>query len=408
MTNIDELTHIVLSRCDQLAMCSEESGRLTRTFLRPPMRQVHQQLRQWMSEAGLEVRVDAIGNMIGRKSGSQPSVFVVGSHVDTVPNAGKYDGIIGVMLGIAAVQALASRTFRRSLDVIAFSEEEGVRFRTPYLGSRTVCGQLTAEHLNLTDADGITLADAIRNFGLDPAQIAASAYPPGQLTGYFEAHIEQGPILESENLPVGVVMGVNGQSRYQLCFEGLAGHAGTLPMKLRRDALAAAAEFVITVESNAKATPGLCATVGALKVEPNATNVVPGRVMLSLDARHHHDQVRLQFVEHLLNAANRIGLARQVVVSATMQLGADAVWCDAGMSGRLRRSIEAVGVNPGILPSGAGHDAAVMAIRCPMAMLFIRSPGGISHHPDEAVREDDVALALKAMIEFLAIELDRE
>src|SRR5438876_6640574 len=201
--DLDALTAEVLDRCEALARFSEEPGRLTRTFLRPPVRDVHERLTAWMREAGLAVRIDAIGNLIGRLPGRHDDarVFIVGSHIDSVPDAGKYDGVLGVLLGVAAAKALAGREFPRTLDVIAFSEEEGVRFRTPYLGSRAVCGRFDADLLALTDADGVTLAQAVRDFGLDPAKIAQAAYRPGQVTGYVEAHIEQGPLLESIDPP---------------------------------------------------------------------------------------------------------------------------------------------------------------------------------------------------------------
>src|SRR5947209_10668050 len=277
---LDQLTDEVLRRCDVLAACSEEPHRLTRTFLRPPMRAVHEHLRTWMTAAGLQVRVDAVGNMIGRLPSRDPEarILVVGSHVDTVPDAGKYDGVLGVLLGLAAAEALARRELRRSLDVIAFSEEEGVRFGMPYLGSLAICGRLTPETLAKTDADGVTVTEAIRPFGLDPGAIPAAAYTPGQVAGYFEAHIEQGPVLESLDRPFGVVTAIVGQSRYWLRFVGKAGHAGAQPMGTRRDALAAAAEFVTTVEKEAITTDGLRATVGCLTVSPGAVNVVPGAV----------------------------------------------------------------------------------------------------------------------------------
>ncbi len=406
--DIDCLTDMVLQRCDVLAQCSEEPGRLTRTFLCPAMRQVHELLREWMCDARLAVRVDAMGNVIGRKAGVGSTVFAVGSHVDTVPNAGKYDGILGVMLGIAAAEALAARSFRRTLDVIAFSEEEGVRFCWPYLGSRAVCGSLDAELLTRVDSDGVTVTQAIGDFGLDPTQIATCVYPASQLVGYLEAHIEQGPVLESLNGSLGIVTSIIGQSRYWLRFGGHAGHAGAQPMELRRDALASAAEFVTHVETIAKLTAGLRATVGSLIVEPGATNVVPGMVQLSLDVRHEHDHVRRQVVQRLLTNARTMSKSRYIDVSIEPTLDEAAVPCDAALSRRLATAVSETGVHPHSLVSGAGHDAVVMATRCPVAMLFLRSPGGISHHPDETVRRDDVRAALATMIRFLEIELDQE
>lgn len=405
--DLDALTDEVLTRCDVLASCSEEPGRLTRTFLRPPMRDAHGHLRRWMTAAGLQVRVDAVGNMIGRLPGrsADARVFVVGSHVDTVPDAGKYDGILGVLLGIASAQALAGGSFARTLDVIAFSEEEGVRFRTPYLGSLAVCGRLTPDLLARTDADGVTVADAIRAFGLDPAGIPAAAYAPGEVTGYFEPHIEQGPVLEALDRSLGVVKAIVGQSRFWLRFVGRAGHAGAQPMHLRRDALAAAAEFVAVVESTAKTTDGLRATVGCLTVAPGAVNVVPGDARLSLDARHADDAFRGEFANELLKRAASIADRRHMRFESESVTDESATPMDLGMTDRLAA---AVGACAHHLVSGAGHDAAVMARICPVAMLFIRSPGGISHHPDESVRREDVRAALDVMVRFLAAELGHD
>ncbi len=404
--DLDALTDDVLTRCDLLAQCSEESGRLTRTFLRPPMRDAHAHLRSWMTAAGLQVRVDAIGNMSGRRPGrtNDARVFVVGSHIDTVPDAGKYDGILGVLLGAAAAQALAGRTFARALDVIAFSEEEGVRFGTPYLGSLAVSGRLTPELLFRTDAKGLTVADAVRAFGLDPTAIPMAAYPAGRVAGYLEAHIEQGPVLEALDRPLGVVTAIVGQSRYWLRFVGKAGHAGTQPMDLRRDALAGAAELVAVVESVARMTDGLRATVGCLTVMPGAVNVVPGEVRLSLDVRHADDVVRHNAAQELITAAGAIANKRRLRFDSESVIDAPAVPMNTAMTDRLAAAVDSNALR---VVSGAGHDAAIMATICPAAMLFIHSPGGISHHPDESVRREDVRAAMDVMVRFLAGELDR-
>jgi allantoate deiminase len=408
MLDVDALTDEVLLRCDALSAVSDDVVCLTRPFLSPYTPRAHQLLSDWMRMAGLSVRRDALGNLIGRTSGQTERVFALGSHIDTVPNAGKFDGVLGVLLGIAAMQALADRSFVRTVDVIAFSEEEGVRFRTPYLGSRAVCGRFNDDLLNLLDADGISLSQALRDFGLDPAAIPWAAYPPGQPAGYFEAHIEQGPVLESLDMPLGVVSAIVGQSRYWLRFLGQAGHAGTQPMELRRDALAGAAEFVSAVEQVGKSTPGLRATVGSLTVTPGSTNVIPGDVRVSLDVRHESDAVRRQVVEQLLSQARAIGNARTLAVMIESALDECAVPCDAALSERLAAAANATGHTPHRIVSGAGHDAVMMATRCPVAMLFIRSPGGISHHPDETVLREDVRAALDVMIRFLAVELDLE
>lgn len=405
--DLDALTDEVLARCDALGGVSEEPGRLTRTFLRPPARVAHDLVAGWMTAAGLRVRTDAAGNLIGRADGdgSRPGVFVVGSHLDTVPDAGKFDGILGVLLGITAAAALRGRRFARTLDVVAFSEEEGVRFRTPYLGSRAVCGTLSADVLARRDADGVTVADAIRAFGLDPADIPAAAYPPGAVAGYFEAHIEQGPVLESRGLALGVVPAIVGQTRAWVRFTGRAGHAGTEPMDLRRDALAATAEFVTRVERAGRETPDLRATVGSLSVSPNATNVVPGEVRLSLDVRHADDAVRRAAVDELSAAARDIAAERGIAVTVDPAHEQPAVACDPALTARLAAAVRAAGFAPDPVVSGAGHDAVVLAGIAPVAMLFVRSPGGISHHPDETVRREDVRAALAVTVAFLATEL---
>lgn len=405
---MDELVDEALRRCDLLAECSETPGEITRTFLRPPMRRVHAYLHEWMSAAGLDVRIDAMGNVIGRRNGGSQRVFAVGSHVDTVPNAGRYDGVLGVMLGIAALQGLQDRQLARTIDVIAFSEEEGVRFRTPFLGSLAVCGRIDPGQLATCDADGVTLAKSIRDFGLNPDQLAAAAYAPNDPMEYFEVHIEQGPVLDSKNVELGIVTAIAGQSRFVLTFTGQAGHAGTQPMELRRDALAAAAEWMVGVEQLARATDGLRATIGSVHVSPGASNVVPGQVRLSLDIRHEDDGARRRAAESLLRAALEIGARRRIDIDSECALDKAAMPCDGATTHRLERAVAECGYGIHRLVSGAGHDAAVMATRSPVAMLFVRSPGGISHHPDESVKRGDVRAALEVMIRFLTTELERE
>lgn len=408
VADLDSLVDEALHRCDVLAACSETPGEITRTFLRPPMRRVHEHLREWMTAAGLDVRLDSIGNLIGRRSGATERVFAIGSHVDTVPNAGKYDGVLGVVLGVAAMQHLRTHKFRKTADVIAFSEEEGVRFRTPYLGSRAVCGRIDSQLLTQCDAAGLSMAHAIREFGLNPDSLALAAYPPSEPAAYFEAHIEQGPVLESLAAPLGVVTAIIGQSRFVLTFIGHAGHAGTQPMAMRRDALAAAAEWILAVETLAKSTDGLRATVGRIEVEPGATNVVPGLARLTLDVRHEDNGIRCQAVNRLLAEARAIAQQRSLEFEVAPTLDESSTPCDGGMIDRLAAAVANSGTPVHRLVSGAGHDAVVMATRCPVAMLFIRSPGGISHHPDERVERADVRAALDVMIRFLISELELE
>jgi allantoate deiminase len=405
---LDLFTDRILTRCVELARFSEAPDRLTRTFLRPPMRQAHAALTGWMQAAGLEVRLDPMGNLIGRKKARRPDArtFLVGSHADTVPDAGKYDGILGVLLGVAAAEALAGDEFDLHLEIIAFSEEEGIRFRAPYLGSSAAAGLFDRALLEEKDADGISLKQAMLDFGLDPAAIPKAAYMSGSVAGYFEAHIEQGPVLEAMDLSLAVLDGIAGQSRRRLTFSGQAGHAGALPMSRRRDALTAAAEFVVLLEKMAQSVPGTRATVGRIEVFPGAVNVVPGKARLTMDTRHAVDSVRVEFLNQALGHARAIAAKRKVGFAAEEMSDQRAVACDLKLVRRLERCLSAAGHRPQHMTSGAGHDAAVMSHICPMAMLFLRSPGGISHHPAESVRKQDVQAALDVTIRFLRKSLD--
>lgn len=392
-----------LGRCDALAAESESPERLRRTFLRPPMRRVHDRLAGWMREAGMSARLDPAGNLIGRHpatSGDAPAILI-GSHLDTVPDAGKYDGALGVVLGVAAVEALRGRRLPAAVEVVGFVEEEGVRFRTPYLGSLAMAGRFRPDLLGLLDSDGTSMADAYRAYGLDPGRIGEAARRPGSVAAYIEPHIEQGPVLEEWDLPVGIVEAITGQSRLRVSFEGLAGHAGTTPMGLRRDALPAAAELVLEAERLAQTVLGLRATVGTIAAQPGASNVIPGSATLSLDVRHAIDEARERAVAELLERAEAIASRRGLTFRVFEAIHNGAVPADPGLADRLAAAVHEAGVEPRWLVSGAGHDAAVMASLAPMAMLFLRSPGGISHHPDEAVRREDVAVALDVLVRFV-------
>jgi allantoate deiminase len=398
-----------LGRCDEAAAFTEEAVKITRTFLSEPMRRLHERLTGWMEAAGLYVRLDAAGNLVGRYAGRHPDtpVLMIGSHLDTVPDAGKYDGVLGVMLGIAAVQALGGRHLPFGIDVIGFSDEEGVRYGVPFLGSLAACGRFDRSLLERNDADGVAMADAFRAFGLDPSRIGEAAYPPGGLLGYLEAHIEQGPVLETLGAPVGVVEAIAGQSRLRVEVRGRSGHAGTSPMEGRHDALAAAAELVLEVERLGRSTADLRATVGAIAVEPGASNVVPGTARLSVDVRHPRDDVRMAAVAELRDRAVGVAARRGVEFLVAREAHHAAVPADPRLSGLLGQAVAQAGHVPHRLTSGAGHDAAVMAAAAPMAMLFLRSPGGISHHPDERVLPEDVAIALDVMIRYLDLLADR-
>ncbi len=381
---------------------TEEPGRITRRFLTPPVHAVHEHLRARMQGLGMQVHVDAAGNLRGlwKPDGASNKRLVMGSHIDTVPDAGAYDGVLGVVIALEWVRITKELKLPVSIEVIAFSEEEGVRFGVPFIGSRAVAGRFDEDILEAKDSDGVTLEAAIRAFGLDPGLIGKAELDEGAL-GFVEVHIEQGPVLESEWLSVAAVTAIVGQTRLTFEFIGHANHAGTTPMRLRHDALTAAAEWIQKVETLALATDGLVATVGKVVVEPNAGNVVPGSVKVSLDVRHAIDSTRKEAVEKLIESAEAIAARRGLKVSRTRQLDQPAVPMDERLTSFLADAIEAVGLPVKHMPSGAGHDAMVMATRVPTAMLFLRSPGGISHHPDEAVLEEDVEASLGVGRKFL-------
>jgi allantoate deiminase len=396
-----------IAECRLIAAMSEEAGteepgRITRRFLTPPMRQVHAHLRARMEGLRMSVHVDAAGNLRGlwRPSGAGSKRLLLGSHTDTVPNAGAFDGVLGVTLALEWVGIAQELNLPLAIEVIAFSEEEGVRYGVPFLGSRAVAGRFDNALLTLTDQEGISMEAAMRAFGLDPSRIPEAAMDADAI-GFLEIHIEQGPVLEAEGLRVAAVTAMVGQTRLSLTFGGHANHAGTTPMHLRCDALAAAAEWITAVEALARNTDGLVATVGRLTVEPNAGNVVPGRVQASLDLRHADDATRVSAVEELVARAGAIAAQRGLTLERADRLDQPAVPMDEWLTAFLTRAIKAAGYPSRSMPSGAGHDAMVMAARVPAAMLFLRSPGGISHHPSETVLEEDVDAALHVGREFL-------
>ncbi len=391
-----------IAECRRIAAMSEEAGRTTRRFLTPPVHEVHKLLRDRMEALRMTVNVDAAGNLRGlwQPPGARGKRLILGSHIDTVPNAGAFDGVLGVTLAIECVEIAQELKLPLPIEVIAFSEEEGVRFGVPFIGSRAAAGRFDPSLLKLKDAGGVTLEAAIRAFGLDPGQIDKAALGD-DAAGFLEIHIEQGPVLDAEDLRVAAVTAIVGQSRHTLTWTGHANHAGTTPMHLRHDALAGAAEWIAAVESLAQRTEGLVATVGHMAVEPNAANVIAGAVEVSLDVRHAHDSERNAAVESLLVQAEAIAARRGLTLERARHMDQPAVPMDERLTAYLAEAIEAAGMPVKRMTSGAGHDAMVMASRLPTAMLFLRSPGGISHHPDETVLEEDVAAALTVSHKFL-------
>jgi allantoate deiminase len=396
----------VIGRCRELACITDVSGETTRLFLSPATREAHALLTRWMAAAGLTVRTDAIGNLRALLPGPAPASLrlLIGSHIDTVPNAGAFDGPLGVLLGLALLEHLQAAAVHLpyAIELIAFSEEEGVRFAAPFLGSRAFTGELPAEALSHTDSEGVSLAEAIRAFGLDPAGLPAAAADP-TTAAYLEFHIEQGPVLDSEGRALAVVDAIAGQTRATLTFRGHANHAGTTPMgPLRRDALAAAAQWIVEVERYAASIPGLVATVGKIEIAGAAANIVPGLVSATLDVRHTDDVRRAEAVRHLLTFAAQAAAARRVQLTHTNTLDQPAVAMDPRLTAVLAAAVaRTTGAPARLLPSGAGHDAMILARRIPSAMLFLRSPAGISHHPEESVHVDDVEAALAAGVAFL-------
>jgi allantoate deiminase len=393
----------IIARCREIATCTEVQGEITRLFLTPPMHKVHTLLRDWMEAAGMTVRIDAIGNLRGLWPGlvhGSPRLLI-GSHLDTVPNAGAFDGILGVVLGVAIIEELKGRHLPFTIEVIGFSEEEGIRFSKPFLGSLALVGKLNTDALARTDRNGVSVAEAIQAYGLDPAQLPHAALDNGTFA-YFEFHIEQGPVLENEDASLGVVEALVGQTRMELIFAGQANHAGTTPMHLRHDAMAAAAEWIVAVEDYASSRNGLVATVGKVAVAPGAGNVIAGKVTVSLDVRHADDSVREASVMAILKLAETAATRRGVHVTSTKQLEQPAVPLDPHLTTLLNKAVTVAGFQARRMTSGAGHDAMILAPVVPSTMLFLRSPRGLSHHPDETVLPEDVEAALATAMEFLA------
>ncbi len=398
----------IIARCRELALVTDVPGETTRTFLSPAMRRANDLVASWMREAGLNISMDAAGNLRGVRASALPEAksFVLASHLDTVPNAGAFDGVLGVLLALAVVEQLCAEPLPFHVEVIGFSEEEGVRFGVPFLGSRALVGTLNEALLTRVDAVGASVRGALQSYGLDEAQLplAVLARP----MGYLEFHIEQGPELDNEGLPMGVVESIAGQSRYLLTFTGEANHAGTTPMRLRHDAMAAAAEWIVEVERYANATPTLVATCGSVQTLPGAGNIIAGKVHISLDVRSSNNSTREDAVTNLLASAQDIAAKRGVTTDAKLQMQQPAVPLDRGLLRLLEDAVDSTGAPIRRMNSGAGHDAMIIAPHMPAAMLFLRTPRGLSHHPDETVLSGDVQLALDAGIAFVRSLAARE
>lgn len=390
----------VIARCQALAGFSEDPGGTRRTFLCPPIQDCHRKIAGWLEPLGVKASIDAAGNLRAFYPGAGTTRLLFGSHLDTVPNAGAYDGVLGVVLAIALLECLDGKKLPFGIEVLGFSEEEGVRFGTPFIGSRALVGRLDEELLAHKDRQGISVRQAIANFGLNPGKISDAVLQNDTL-GYIEFHIEQGPVLEKLGKPLAAVEAIVGQTRLELTFVGRANHAGTTPMDLRYDALAGAAEWITAVERSACETPGLVATVGRVAAKPGATNVIAGETLVTLDVRHGSDDVRTWKVEDLIRQAEDIARRRRLQVNTNPVLNQAAVSMDPFLTGQIEAAIRKTGCDPHRMTSGAGHDAMILAEKVPAGMIFLRTPGGISHDPAESVDIEDVARAIECGLHLL-------
>jgi allantoate deiminase len=401
----DAAGRLIMTRLDELARFSAERDALTRLYLSPEHKQAALQVQAWMQQAGMDAHIDAVGNVAGRYEGISPGLpaLLLGSHIDTVRNAGKYDGCFGVVAAIQAVAELheVGERLPFAVEVVAFGDEEGSRFPVTLTGSRAVAGILEPAILNAVDTDRVTLRSALQQFGCDPAAISGVGRRSDQVRAYCELHIEQGPVLEAENLPVGIVTAINGASRFAIAVEGVAGHAGTVPMRLRRDAVCAAAEMILAIEHLAKQYDTLVATAGIVEADPGAVNVIPSGAFFTLDIRSPTDDVRLAAIELLTDTFRTIARRRRVGIEIRKTFDQPAVACDPALADQLEAAVQRAGIRPRRLPSGAGHDGHAMAELCPIAMLFVRCKGGISHNPAESITTEDAGTAVWVLVDFL-------
>src|SRR5215471_1345594 len=394
----------IMELADRLARWSESPEGLTCTYLSPAHRTVAAKIRDLMHQAGLVTEVDAVANVIGRYPAHEESArtLIVASHYDTVRNAGKYDGRLGILIALVLAEHLKrlNRKLPFHLDVIAFSEEEGVRFSSSFLGSRAVAGRFDARLLECRDAEGVSLAAAMAEAGLDPAKIPALARRREDLLGYLEVHIEQGPVLLEAGLPVGIVSAIAGSVRSMITITGTAGHAGTVPMARRRDAAAAAAELVLSVEKRCAQAPTLVGTVGQLAVPDGAINIIPGRCVLSLDVRAGDDATRDAAVSDINAEMARIAARRGVKIESSEVQRTATVRCSPRLQSLLSNAVTRVGLSPRELPSGAGHDAMMFDALTDIAMLIVRcGNGGVSHSPREIITAEDADIAARVMLD---------
>ena len=401
----DKIGAEIMARLDALAAHSETGDGLTRRFASPEHRAAAALILGWMRDAGMTAHMDAVGNCVGRYEGNEPGLpaLIMGSHQDSVRNGGRYDGMLGIVTPIACIQALHDRGERLpfAMEVFAFGDEEGVRFASSLLGSRAIAGSFDNHALDRVDDDGITMRDAMRDFGLDPDGIAACARKPEDVLAFVEVHIEQGPVLEDEGLPLGVVTGISGGDRLAVTITGMAGHAGTVPMGSRRDALAAAAECILAVERRAGRDDDTVGTVGIISAQPGAVNVIPGWAAFSVDLRSPDDAVRRALVDDLKREISALCERRGVRVDIETPHEGRAAVCAPWLIEQISAAVSAEGYTPRLLPSGAGHDGMAMAEMTDIGMLFLRCKGGISHNPAESITAADAGLAARTLLRFI-------
>jgi allantoate deiminase len=402
----------ICARVDQLGEISAEPGRLTRLFLSPEQKRASDLVMGWMRDAGMTARIDAIGNVIGRYEGDRAGLpaLLLGSHLDTVRDAGKYDGMLGVVTAIACVDHL-HRQHRRlpfAIEIIGFSDEEGARFGAALLGSRAVAGTFDAAALDCRDAAGITMRAAMTDCGFDPALIPSASRRAEEILAYVELHIEQGPVLEREGLPVGCVTSINGATRLKITLAGQAGHAGTVPMTYRRDALAGAAECILAVESACAGVPGLVGTVGMIEARPGATNVIPGQSVFTLDVRAPVDATREAAIARLNTNLPEIARRRGLAIATERLHESPATPCAPWLMAQIRRASDGEGIAAYDLPSGAGHDGMAMRAVADIGMIFVRCRAGISHNPAEAITIADAEIGARVLLGFITSFRPRE
>lgn len=393
---------VLIDRLDAVAQCSEPGPGVTRLPFTAEHRAANAMIEQWMEAAGLQVTTDAAGTLIGRRPGAAGAkTFLIGSHQDSIRNGGKYDGILGVALPLLMLEQLKDADLPFAIEVLAFADEEGVRFPTAMVGPRALAGGFDAADLAFADANGVSLADALREFGGDPGGLDDLRRDSATLLGYCEVHIEQGPVLERRGLPVGVVTGICGIERWTVTLTGVAAHAGTTPVGMRRDALAGAAECVLAVEELCRRTKGLLGGVGTLEIRPGVPNAVAGTAEFSVELRAAEDANREAAAHELADVIREISRRRDLGLQIDQTYAQPGVMCDATLTGILADAVAEAGIAPLRLPSGATHDASAMASLCPVAMLFVRCRGGVSHSPDESVTAADVERAMIVLARFL-------